>query len=220
MTPAADAVIRDYVERCLAGYTEDNRVYAECVGQMAGVKLRTASVDDVTTIVHPFLYRWGRMGRLLGQKSFHGWEGRLAKVIRYNWQGLKRYRTVCLAVAGSDLSSYGADIERLYEAFKSVLGRVGAPKALHLICPHFFPMWDNAIANGVRAEMDQRPATSEEVEPFSPADYYRFAAAVQDFIREHDRLLTELSKRFGRSKVKIVDDCFWLATKRPLAVFF
>lgn len=34
----------------------------------------------------------------------------------------------------------------LFEVFESVLGSVGAAKALHLLGPKFFPVWDRAIA--------------------------------------------------------------------------
>jgi len=45
-----------------------------------------------------------------------------------------------------------ASVGQLYTAFEKVLGPVGAAKALHLLAPRFFPLWDRAIANhyGVR----------------------------------------------------------------------
>jgi hypothetical protein len=40
------------------------------------------------------------------------------------------------------------DVEALFEAFESVLGTTGAAKALHLLAPRFFPLWDRPIATG------------------------------------------------------------------------
>jgi hypothetical protein len=37
-------------------------------------------------------------------------------------------------------------ISTLFQSFERVLGPVGAAKALHLIAPRFFPLWDRAIA--------------------------------------------------------------------------
>jgi hypothetical protein len=34
----------------------------------------------------------------------------------------------------------------MFQSFESVLGPVGAAKALHLLAPHLFPLWDRAIA--------------------------------------------------------------------------
>ncbi|MGD0020278.1 MAG: hypothetical protein ABSD62_13590 [Candidatus Limnocylindrales bacterium] len=37
-------------------------------------------------------------------------------------------------------------VRALYRAFETVLGQTGASKALHLLAPRFFPLWDAAIA--------------------------------------------------------------------------
>jgi hypothetical protein len=38
------------------------------------------------------------------------------------------------------------DIVRTFQEFEAVLGPVGSAKALHLLAPEFFPLWDLAIA--------------------------------------------------------------------------
>lgn len=45
------------------------------------------------------------------------------------------------------------DIESLIEAFETVRGPVGAAKALHLLAPRFFPLWDRDIAAGYRIHL-------------------------------------------------------------------
>jgi len=40
----------------------------------------------------------------------------------------------------------GPGVQGLFEDFESILGRVGAAKALHLMAPRFFPLWDASIA--------------------------------------------------------------------------
>lgn len=38
-------------------------------------------------------------------------------------------------------------VSTLFQAFEDVLGPVGAAKALHLLAPGLFPLWDRAIAD-------------------------------------------------------------------------
>ena len=42
----------------------------------------------------------------------------------------------------------------VFRDFAAVLGAVGVAKALHVLAPTFFPLWDNKIANeyGIRLE--------------------------------------------------------------------
>jgi hypothetical protein len=37
-------------------------------------------------------------------------------------------------------------VKRAFQDFEEVLGPVGAAKCIHLLAPHFFPLWDRAIA--------------------------------------------------------------------------
>lgn len=55
-------------------------------------------------------------------------------------------------------------IRSLFRDFSNAAGRtnakgfqpttVGAAKSLHLLCPHFFPLWDNEISNHYRCEQE------------------------------------------------------------------
>jgi hypothetical protein len=46
------------------------------------------------------------------------------------------------------------EVLRLFDLFRGECGPVGAGKALHVVAPNFFPLWDNAIAEsyGVATE--------------------------------------------------------------------
>src|SRR5947209_7654678 len=48
------------------------------------------------------------------------------------------------------IASFSAEDEELvktiFKSFDKVVGTVGAAKSLHLLAPHFFPIWDRAIA--------------------------------------------------------------------------
>ncbi len=49
-----------------------------------------------------------------------------------------------------------ARVRRVFDSFEEVLGRVGASKALHLLAPRFFPLWDNAIAQRYGVALRER----------------------------------------------------------------
>jgi len=46
-------------------------------------------------------------------------------------------------------------ISRLFEVFKDKLGPIGAGKALHVLAPKMFPLWDNAIASAAGVSTSQ-----------------------------------------------------------------
>jgi hypothetical protein len=55
----------------------------------------------------------------------------------------------------------GTTIENLFQSFERVLGPVGAAKALHLLAPNFFPLWDRAIAKAYNLELGRAGSNGE-----------------------------------------------------------
>jgi hypothetical protein len=76
----------------------------------------------------------------------------LEQIIKAEWKAILEFRARSLTtLAGTDKSA----IVRLFELFRSLptakgrkQGPVGTAKALHVLAPTFFPMWDNPIASG------------------------------------------------------------------------
>jgi hypothetical protein len=64
-------------------------------------------------------------------------------------------------------------ISQMFESFEDVLGHVGAAKALHLLAPEFFPLWDTRIATAYRLRLRPRPAKNGDL-------YWRFVAEARD----------------------------------------
>lgn len=52
-------------------------------------------------------------------------------------------------------------VSRLFEEFETVLGPVGAAKALHLLAPHIFPLWDHSIADAYDLSLDEAGSNGE-----------------------------------------------------------
>lgn len=72
----------------------------------------------------------------------------------------------CLAFRERDIASFalvsdGPAVGHVFNVLERVLGRVGAPKAMHLIAPNFFPLWDNFIAPAYGLELGAVGQNSE-----------------------------------------------------------
>jgi len=81
-------------------------------------------------------------------------------------------------------------IRALYRAFRAVLGQTGASKALHLLAPRFFPLWDVAIAEvayGLYARDDR--------------DYWRLVCATAEQVAAVGG-----EAALGRNPIKAIDE--------------
>ncbi len=69
----------------------------------------------------------------------------LEQIIKAEWTAIGEFRARSLnTLIGADRPA----ILQLFGLFRLKLGPVGAAKALHVLAPRFFPMWDNPIASG------------------------------------------------------------------------
>jgi len=211
-----EQIIREYVKRFQQEYVGYS-IYDECLRNMGEIDLEGITEKEVETVIKPFLYEWGKMGRVLGRVEFLDWRGNLAEQIRSNYGKLKGFTRKDLA--DTDLSKFESDIRECYESFKEVVGKIAATKVLHLICPNLFPLWDNDIAKAVRDELTEKSEGSKKVENFSGADYYRFMRVIQNFIKRYEEVLSDLATQYKRGRLKILDECFWWATHKPLSLF-
>lgn len=62
---------------------------------------------------------------------------------------LGKHRRALARLSGASIKSlrtHEEDARSVFAAFDEKLGPVGAAKALHLLAPRFFPLWDRAIA--------------------------------------------------------------------------
>lgn len=216
----------DYVEKAIAEYVTrsqreypDHSVYREYLAKMRKLPLGQLDEINVAMIIKPFLYEWGRMGRVLGQKEFTGWEKDIAEQVGLNLEILERFRE--LHLLKTSLPDVKQDIINVYESFRIIVDRVAATKALHLICPNFFALWDNAIKQAVKAEV-MMIITNEEmiekdmgllrgkIEDFSGHDYYVYMGVIQYFIQRYKDTFLELGRTYDKRAVKVVDDLLWM----------
>lgn len=205
-----ESMIEEYVKRFERNFGDD-APYRQGLEYMNGLSLQTITPEDVASVVEPFLFAFGRMGRVLGRREYEGWQTKVANAIGANYQRLGYLRTI--DVEEADLAQYEPDVKNCYEAFKEAVGPVAAAKTLHLICPDFFPLWDTAIA---QSAVQERPPSTWGKAPYRWEDYYMFCQQTQAFIRRHSEIIAGLSHQYAKSKVRITDECLWMATHRPL----
>lgn len=81
----------------------------------------------------------------------------LDRLVTGNGAQLDTYRT--RSVTSFNPGVDAPTIEGLYRAFVERLWPVGAAKALHVLAPGFFPLWDDAIARRFRLQLSPREAS-------------------------------------------------------------
>ncbi len=110
----------------------------------------------------------------------------IAALIEANAAGVSAFRDRPIeSLVQADLP----EVERLFMAFRGVVGRVGAAKALHVLAPRFFALWDNPIAKGYRFHS------------LNPSDYRRLMCSVAAQAR-----MVGGEAGFGRGLPKAIDE--------------
>jgi len=202
-------LIRDCVDQWEQEFGNDS-IYGECLETVRKVGL--GNVANLTPTIKRFLYIWGRMGRVLGRLEYTNWEAKLKEQIEYNFRELEEFRKMDLTTA--PLENCETSIRTCYESLTKAVSPVATAKTLHLICPNFFPLWDNPIANAVRKERK-----SGKCKDFSSGDYYHFMLDVREFAVRYSRTLEDLAHQYERSKLRILDEFLWWITHHTLSIF-
>jgi len=129
------------------------------------------------------------MGRVLGQDSYNGWEKRVEELIATESAELEELRRANFTQA--KIEKFEEKIKRLYQAFVEILGPIAAVKTMHLICPNFFPLWDNAIATAFRNER----GLSCKLVAFSAEDNYGFMLDIKKLLNTNHSTISMLAWR-------------------------
>lgn len=215
----ANTMVRAIVDKHEAVYRGD-RPYNNAITHMAIIDIANISKTDVVNVVEPFLYGWGRMGRVLGKQLLLGWQGKVTQIIQSNSGILKQFQN--RNIENENLSNHRHEIVTLYESFKGATSQIASAKILNLVCPNFFPLWDNAIANALRVELVNLEGYGfdRSIEVFSGEDYFRFMEGIKLFISRHSDVISLLSNQYQQRKLRIVDECFWWTVRRPFFLIF
>lgn len=214
-----NALINTIIDKHEATYKGDKQ-YRNAIAHMATINIAEITEANIRDVVEDFLYNWGRMGRVLGQEQYLGWQAKVAEIIKLNSEILKQFQN--RNIETENLGNHKSEIVRLYESLKDATGRIASAKILNLVCPDFFPLWDNAIAEAVRAELAnlQGHEFNKNIDTFSGEDYFRFMDGIRIFMSRHSDTILSLSVRYQQKKLRIVDQCFWWMVRRPLSLMF
>ena len=155
---------------------------------------RSDNLSDVASSVAGLLKSWHR--------EFYRWrptrktalETELRHLIMQHFQSIISFRGRSLSgLAQGDR----ATVLKLFSSFEEKLGPVGSAKALNLVAPSFFPLWDNAVAYGYGVVLaahgyflfmvlvkDQitRMSFPEGLEPLKTLDEYNYCKYTQGWI--------------------------------------
>jgi len=92
---------------------------------------------------------------------------------------IRKHRHALLLLRGRAIPTFSevdrARVETLFADLERVLGPVGAAKSLHLLAPHFFPLWDGKIAKAYCVALGKRGCNAER--------YCRFMTIAQQQYR-------------------------------------
>ncbi len=212
-------IIKFYICKMESVSEKEDENYGSGIKAMKKIDLAKITEEQIKNVVRPFLFDWGKMFRF-GEPG-KGWGKKLKKAIKHCSKDLEKLRDKHLIDENLDNSSI---IKKCYEALRDNLynnkktkQKVAASKILHLICPDFFPPWDNAIIDAYWAEVQDQK--TKKIGRFSGEDYYNFMQALQKFIKKHNTIFLTLSKKQEKPFLKIVDEFLWFAANRPLFLF-
>lgn len=116
----------------------------------------------MTDALGVLLLTWNQACYRYGSFSFDELELCLSK----NWAAILSFRKKnILSSSGSDFNDATSLFDEFLEALKIAEGKskgnrspVAVAKALHLLAPSFFPLWDDKIARGYRCHYTKNPA--------------------------------------------------------------
>jgi hypothetical protein len=114
----------------------------------------------------------------------------LERVVTTNQQDLAALRERSIdGVSDEDT----ATVEGLFGDFEQLLGPVGAAKALHLLAPQFFPLWDRAIAKAYGLPLRERGKNADRYLRFMQITKQQYEALAGEHI-------------MGQNLLKVLDE--------------
>lgn len=199
---------KELLERRVAGKFEGDSFYKECIEELCRKRIGELRKEDIVGVIgEKFLKKWGKMYRVPGKRE--GWEEKLTKAIEKHAGFLEEARRMDLAsVEGDKLNNLQRTIFGCYKDFADAVGQTCAGKALHILAPSFFPMWDDKV----------RRAHGIDRTPYS---YLTFIYIIRERWLRKDALLKTLEEleqkdeisKFRISKLRIIDMYTWWLVK-------
>jgi hypothetical protein len=138
ITPADVKAARNSFEA-----NEPRDLFYRAATELVDLALRGATSLTVAEALAVLLQTWNRVYYQY-HKFAHAHFASIEKLLATHQGALAAYRNRTIDNL-NDMER--TTVSTLFQAFEYVLGPVGAAKALHLLAPSFFPLWDRSIAN-------------------------------------------------------------------------
>lgn len=182
-------------------YGELEKTYLIALKDFRDVEASVFSSSALQVILHSYLLKWGRMGRVLGYLGCK----RISEKIKEMEPKFATYQRLTLSTV--DLNNKAQQIEELYEEILNVnwlsekgrnkrVGPTSTAKVLHLALPNLLMIWDRRIRNCYGFKDSGR-------------DYVGFLRNMQDWNKKLSTTIEALQNKFGKSCTKLLDEYNW-----------
>ena len=177
-------------------------IYLAALEDFKNTEVSTFGGHEVKSILHPYLLKWGRMGRVLG---YRGCE-RIGEKLREMKLQFGDFQQPILSTI--DLNQMSKKIEDVYNEllnakWKSEKGRTkrvgptATSKVLRIAAPDLFMIWDREIRSSYGFHD-------------SGKEYLRFLANKQNWLKKLGTTIEKLQNEYGKSCTKIIDEYNWM----------
>lgn len=192
--------IKEYVDSFEDEWGFSEFIYTRCILEAEKIELFEIEEKDIKGPIRTFLVNWGLMARVTGRLKKEDW-GKLENKLQNICNTLDKFKKSKLEECKeSDIYKWESEIKKCYETLDEIenIGPTSISKILHLLCPNFFPLLDDAIRgkSGIAG---------------SSEGYYKFMIGIKKFLKKYDSTISELTNNYRKPKLKIIDEfmfCF------------
>jgi len=174
-------------------------LYIGCIKEIEKINICKTQEKDIKGPIRTFLINWGMMSRVLGRKERENWEERLLEQLEKLGNKFEEFRK--LKLESVELENYKDDIKECYKEINKIIGPTSTSKVLHLICPEFFPLWDEKIAKGYGCSYNTNNSAEQ---------YIKFMYKIKKVAENVRKYLTNDERRFiylmEKSILKLIDE--------------
>lgn len=182
-------------------YESLEMIYRDSLKKFNAKELHNFNKDEIQSILAQYLMKWGNMTRVLGYKGCTALGTKLQQMdTRLKTIKQEDLLTIDLSKTSKEIADFYTEImNTTWTSKKGRVKRVGptsASKALHLVAPNVFMIWDRAIRQYYGFQENGK-------------DYVRFLTTMQSWLKELKPNMEKLQK-YSKSYTKIIDEYNWI----------
>jgi len=192
------------VEAYEGKYKDLDSVYTMALQKLKKISLQDLGSNDVESVLRPYFLKWGQMNRVLGIRGCQV----ICDKLKQLSPKIEKFRFESLSVVDLDANSesvkiYDGIMDAKWKSEKGKTKRVGptsASKALHLVAPDLFMIWDRKIRN----YYDFQEGGEE---------YLRFLVNMKNWLKKLKPTIDLLGNKYQKPSTKIIDEYNWIKSR-------